>query len=120
MTSIEPPPMSTEPKRTYHEQAVQDAAEERGGRWRNANVSIAGTSPIPHADKLAAPTWSHDVVPPEPPTGECIDALPSMETVSGLDLTEALAIDGRLPTDVEATADTPTNPEPTEHDEETP
>jgi hypothetical protein len=81
------------PKRTYHEQAVQDAGETQGGRWRNTDVSVAGTAPCPHSDKLVAPQWSADVGPPEPPTGECIDAVQSMETVSGIDRAEALAID---------------------------
>jgi hypothetical protein len=67
------------------ERTVHEAAEETGGRFaRNTQVSIAGTSAIPHADKLAAPTWSHDVVPPEPPTGYEIDSLPDMTTLDGL------------------------------------
>jgi hypothetical protein len=82
-----------EPKRCYHEQAIQDAAETQGGRWRNTDVSIAGTTAVPHADKLAAPQWSTDVGTLEPPTGECIDFVGSMETISGIDRAEALAID---------------------------
>jgi hypothetical protein len=76
------------------QRTVHEAAEETGGRFaRNTEISIAGTGPIPHAEKLAAPAWSADVGPPEPPTGECIDSLPSMETISGIDRAEALAID---------------------------
>jgi hypothetical protein len=79
------PPMTSEPKRTYHEQAVQDAGEASGGRFaRNTEISIAGTSAIPHADKLAAPRWSHDCVPPEEPLGYAIDELPDQTTVSGI------------------------------------
>ena len=72
------------PKRTYHEQAIQDAAEGQGGRWRkNTEVSVAGTGPIPHASVLVGPAWSDDVVPPEESLGFEVDALPSMLTVSG-------------------------------------
>jgi hypothetical protein len=97
--SIEP-----EPKRTYHEQAVQDASEERGGRFaRNTDISIAGVSPIPHAAQLAAPTWSQDCVPPEEPLGYCVDELPDQTTVSGI-ARELL----------EPVPDTPTDEEPSE------
>ena len=65
--------------------AVHDAAEEQGGRWqRNTDVSVAGTGPIPHADKLAGPEWSQDHVPAEPPLGYAIDDLPDMTTLDGL------------------------------------
>jgi hypothetical protein len=73
--------------------AVQEASEERGGRWRNADVSVAGSGPIPHAQQLAGPAWSADVGTIEPPLGYAIDELPSLETVSGIDREEALAID---------------------------
>jgi hypothetical protein len=89
--------MSYDPDRpnSYHARAVHDAAQEQQGRWRgNKEVSVTGASPLPlHAGVLVAPTWSHDPVPTEPPTGECIDWLPSLETVSGVDRAEALAID---------------------------
>jgi hypothetical protein len=99
------------PAASMFERTVHEASEETGGRWkRNADVSIAGTGPIPHADKLAAPTWSTDVGPMEPPTGECIDAVGSMETLSGIDRAEALVIDAANAAD----ADTPTDTEPTE------
>jgi hypothetical protein len=89
------------------ERAQRDATDETGGRWaRNTDISVAGTSPVPHADKLAAPQWSADVGPPEPPLGYAVDELPSLETVSGIDRTEALAIDA---------ANTDTNP-PTEEE----
>jgi hypothetical protein len=74
--------------------AIQDASDETGGRFaRNTDVSVAGTSPIPHADKLAGPQWSADIGTIEPPLGYAIDELPSLETVSGIDRAEAIAID---------------------------
>jgi hypothetical protein len=79
--------MTTEPDRpnSMFARAVSEAAEENGGRFaRNTEVSIAGVSPIPHADKLAAPTWCTDVGPEEPPLGYEIDAVPDLTTVDGL------------------------------------
>jgi hypothetical protein len=77
--------MSTDDKpNSMFARAVHDAAEETGGRFaRNTQVSIAGTSAIPHADKLAGPEWSQDHVPPEAPLGTEIDWVPDMTTVDG-------------------------------------
>jgi hypothetical protein len=88
--------MSTDTERpnSMFARAVQDASDEHGGRFaRNTQISIAGTEPIPHAAQLAAPTWSHDVVPPEEPLGYCIDELPDMTTASGIDRAQLTPVD---------------------------
>jgi hypothetical protein len=74
------------PAASMFERTVHEAAEEQGGRFaRNTEISIAGTGPIPHAEKLAGPEWSQDHVPPEEPLGYCIDEVPDQTTVSGID-----------------------------------
>jgi hypothetical protein len=78
------------PAASMFERTVHEAAEEQGGRFaRNTEISIAGTGPIPHAEKLTGPEWSQDCVPPEPPTGYAIDDVPDMTTVDGLPPPEA-------------------------------
>jgi hypothetical protein len=99
--------MTTEPQRPANrmfDRAREEAAQEAQGRFaRQSQPSIAGTSAI----VLSAPAWSHDPVGTEPPIGELIDALPSMETYSGIE-TEALALDraaGTIPEGGEADAE---------------
>jgi hypothetical protein len=74
------------PANTMHARAIEEAAEEQGGRWRkNTEVSIAGTGPIPHSSVLVGPEWSQDCVPPEEPLNMIVDELPDLTTVSGID-----------------------------------
>jgi hypothetical protein len=84
------------PAATMHEQCINDIATETGGRWRgNREVTVTGSRPawVPPTISGAGPWATPDPLPLEPPTGECIDAVPSMETVSGIDLADAIAID---------------------------
>jgi hypothetical protein len=82
--------MSDDPNlpNSYHARAVHDAAEEQGGRFaRNTEVRITGTAPTWQAPAIGGTgPWSGaDPVPPEEPLGYCIDELPDMTTVSGID-----------------------------------
>jgi hypothetical protein len=68
---------------TMHQQAIFDAQAPQG-RWaKQGAVHITATG---KASPLVSPTWCQQqtLVPDEPPLGEDIDALPDMETVSGL------------------------------------
>ena len=91
MTDNPRPPANTMFAR---QQAEADEAYGAGGRFaKQSRPSVAGIGPIPHSGILVGPQWSDDCVPPEPPLGIAIDELPSLETVSGIDRQEALAID---------------------------
>jgi hypothetical protein len=95
---------------TMFERTVHDVAEEQGGRWKgNKEVHIVGTQPQWQPPRIGGTSpWAvPDGVPTEPPTGERVDWLPSMETISGMDRAEALAIDAAnaAPTDTQPTED---------------
>jgi hypothetical protein len=90
--------MSTEPDAPtcMHEQTISDLATEQGGRWRgNREVTVTSARQEWAAPRISGsgPWASTDPLPTEPPTGECIDYVQSMETISGIDRSEALAID---------------------------
>jgi hypothetical protein len=97
------------PANTMHERCQANIDEEYSakGRWaKHDRPVIVGTTPQWQAPAIggAGPWATTDIVPPEPPTGERVDWIPSMETVSGIDRAEALAIDA-------ANAAPATNPE---------
>jgi hypothetical protein len=72
---------------TYVDRAKADADDTAKGRWAgpaSPTTHITGTidgAPLP------CPAWSaaEALPPPEPPYGECIDAVGDMTTVSGQD-----------------------------------
>jgi hypothetical protein len=76
------------PAATLHERAIQDAAEDAGGRWaRNADVRITGTTPSWAAPAIGGqgPWATPDPVPPEEPINfEADSAVPDQTTISGI------------------------------------
>jgi hypothetical protein len=118
-----PTDINTDNAVTFHQRGIQDALEEMGGRFarrKDTSVIVTGSTPVPTPPRISGNgPWAQFPNPTEPPTGEAIDELPSMETNSGIDRQEALAIDaersagsGSLPSPGPADADADADAQP--------
>jgi hypothetical protein len=79
------------PTTTYADRAKADASDEHEGRFAGAQSKPTVIGRTEGGGPLPAPLWcqQQSMVPDEPPLGEDVNWLPSMETASGLPREEA-------------------------------